>query len=199
LDNCNKKGKVIVSHSARIEEENISSYQAEAFGILNAITMLQNHVFEVQQWVLYCNNQALVERVQAVQGNIQIPPKWKDWDIIESIRQKVLPNGEFKHVKGHQTPDSKIGQKPEAVLNNWVDDMANKAIESDNRMKTPEDIAHVVINNKRVFNRAHMISQCTKHISQPYHISKYGVVEFHHINWELYKKSFQIHKINVNP
>jgi hypothetical protein len=69
--------------------------------------------------------------------------------------------------------------------------MANKAIKSDNTMKTPEDIAHVVINNKRVFNRAQMILKCTKHISQAYHISKYGAVEFHHINWEIYKKSFQ--------
>jgi ribonuclease HI len=84
-------GKVIVHHSARIKEENISSYQAELFEILNAIIMLQNHIFEVQQWIVYCDNQALVERLQSVQLESEIPSEWKDSDIIESILTKSTP------------------------------------------------------------------------------------------------------------
>jgi hypothetical protein len=67
--------------------------------------------------------------------------------------------------------------------------MANKAITSDNKMTTPEDIAHVVINGKR---GTQMISQCAEHISQTYHMSKYGSEEYCQINWELFKKIISI-------
>jgi zinc-binding in reverse transcriptase len=114
--------------------------------------------------------------------------EWIDSDIIESIQQKILPNGEFKHLKGHQKIDNKNEQKLEVVLNNWVDDMANKAITSDKTMTSPENIAHVVVNGKRLFKQLQMITQCAEHILQQYHKSKYGSVNYHHIDWELYKK-----------
>jgi hypothetical protein len=161
--------------------------------------MLQNHLFEVQKWTLYCDNQALVERLQLTQGENETPLKWIDSDIIESIQQKILPNGEFKHVKGHQKIDNKNRQKLEVILNNWVDDMANKAITSDKTMTSPENIAHVVVNGKRLFKQSQIIRQCAKHISQQYHKSKYGSVNYHHIDWEVYKKNhIKISEINVD-
>jgi hypothetical protein len=90
-------------------------------------------------------------------------------------------------MKGHQKLNNKNGQKFEFVLNSWVDDMANKVITSDKIMMTPENIAHVVVNGKRVFKRLQIITQCAEHISQKYHMSKYGSVEYHHIDRELYK------------
>jgi hypothetical protein len=182
------KGKVIVSHSARIEAEDISSYQAEAHGILDAISTLQNHVFEVQQWILYCDNQALVERLQIIQSEQETPPEWTNSDIIELIRQKVLPNGEFKHVKGHQKISNNSNHPIESVLNNWVDDMANKAIKFNNKTTTPENIARVVINNKRIFTRTQIIAQCAEKASRAYHNSKYGDKAYHQIDWDFYKK-----------
>jgi ribonuclease HI len=96
------KGKIIVCHSAQIREENISSYRAESHGILNAVQMLQQHALEVQQWTLYRDNQALIQRLQSTKDTKEIPPDWTDSDMIESIIKTLILNGEFKHVKGLQ-------------------------------------------------------------------------------------------------
>jgi hypothetical protein len=129
-----------------------------------------------------------VEHLQIIQREQETPPEWTDSDIIELICQKVLPNGEFKHVKGHQKISNNSDHTIKSVLNNWVDDTSNKAITSNNKTKTPENIARVVINNKRIFIRTQIIAQCTEKASKAYHTSKYGDKAYHQIDWDLYQK-----------
>ena len=63
-----KEGKIISQQSAKIQEQNISSYRAEAIGILYAIKFIQQHQENIQKWTLYCDNQALINRLAAIEN-----------------------------------------------------------------------------------------------------------------------------------
>jgi hypothetical protein len=63
---------------------------------------------KIKQWTLYCNIQALVHKIIKVVNEDDISPEAMDSDITEQIVRTKLPDGQFKHVKGHQTIISNI-------------------------------------------------------------------------------------------
>jgi hypothetical protein len=85
-----------------MQEQNISSYQVEAIGILYAIKFIKNNQESIQKWTLYCNNQASINRLEAIVEDQEIPFEWQDPNIIYSIQQEKPTNGTFIHVKGYQ-------------------------------------------------------------------------------------------------
>jgi hypothetical protein len=48
----------------------------------------------------YCNNQALINRLESVEEQ-EIPFKWQEYDDICNIQQAKPSNGRFIQVKGH--------------------------------------------------------------------------------------------------
>jgi ribonuclease HI len=126
MGSIRQRRKNQTQQSARIQEQNISSYRAEAIGILYAIKFIQQHQENIQKWTLYCDNQALINRLASIEDQ-DIPFEWQNSDIIYSIQQEKPPNGTLLHVKGHQIlkeNESKIDVK----LNIMADKLANEAI-----------------------------------------------------------------------
>jgi Reverse transcriptase-like len=69
----NKKGRIITKYSNKIEENNISSYRAEAYGILDAIEFIHQFKDQIREWSLYCDNEALIKQLQASHDTDKIP------------------------------------------------------------------------------------------------------------------------------
>jgi hypothetical protein len=126
----------------------------------------------------------LIERLQSTKDTKEIPPDWTDSDMIESIIKKLIPNDNFKHVKGHQIQQE--SSPIEVYLNIQVDEMANKAINSNITTENPETALYISVTQKRLFKRSHIISHCATQQSILYHQRKYGKT-YRSIDWELYK------------
>jgi hypothetical protein len=122
-------GKVIYQQHQRLPFKSLSSFRAEAYGAFSALTTLYTEILQYKsKWKLYCDNQALIFRLQSMQLNIY-NPEWINSDVLHSIQEHIPPQGEFYHVKCHQilTNTSSISAK----LNHYVDKMANLAITED--------------------------------------------------------------------
>jgi hypothetical protein len=51
------KGRIITKYSAKLEENDISSYPAKAYGILDAIEFINQYKDQIREWSLYCDNE----------------------------------------------------------------------------------------------------------------------------------------------
>jgi Reverse transcriptase-like len=121
------KGEVLFQYQQRISETSISSFRAEAIGVLSA---LKETYFIIQQqqvtWTLYCDNLSVIKRLNYIQHQ---EPKieWIDSDVLLAIKKYIPKGGKFCHVKGHQQHlmDNSIPEK----LNILVDKHANEEIQ----------------------------------------------------------------------
>jgi len=118
----------------------ISSYCAEAYGMLSVLLYLHHVMFHFQGHHircidLYCDNSGLVSTVTGILErkrpefvNDTMKP---EWDLIQAIVQEVRSIGMVKvqHVKGHQDTDSDNPNEPlplEALLNIEADQHATQ-------------------------------------------------------------------------
>jgi hypothetical protein len=83
---------VLFQYQQRISKTSISSFRAEAIGVLSALKETY-FTFQQQQvtWTLYCDNLSVIKRLKYIQHQ---EPKieWIDSDILLAIK-KYIPRG----------------------------------------------------------------------------------------------------------
>jgi ribonuclease HI len=167
-----KEGQIITQQSARMKEQNLSSYRAEAIGILYAIKFIKQHQENIPKWTLYCDNQALINRLTSIEDQ-DIPFEWQDSNIIYNIQQEKLLNETYLHVKEHQIlkqNESKIDVK----LNFMADKLANEAIQGNEIQKIKTNTFRIIIGEKPAFKTKDIKEYSAESISNQYMINKYG-------------------------
>ena len=191
---ADEKGCIIHQHSSRIEELNISSYRAEAFGILDAMKFLHHHQQFIQEWIIYCDNKALITRLQSLEDQ-EIPYEWQDSDMLYEIQKYLLLDGKFEHVKGHQTLENDEGPT-EVKLNILADKLANEAIHG-KLIQTPlKSPFRILIDNKPIFKVKDIKEHCYAQVSIQFYRSKFTAETFDTIDWKVYH-SIVMHYSNV--
>jgi Reverse transcriptase-like len=121
------QGEILHKFKQQLQENGISSFRAEAYGVCSALTTLHSsQTIQYSRWKLCCDNKALIHRLLSLQQK-KFNLEWIDSDILKVISDHIPPNGSFHHVKGHQVITE---QSPlEARLNDFVDKLANLAIQ----------------------------------------------------------------------
>jgi hypothetical protein len=155
-------------------------------GILDSIRFIHDNQNRIEKWTCYCNNQALINRLNQLHESQEVPYKWQDSDIIFQINQVITPNGNFKHGKGHQILEENEGTI-KAKLNILADKMANEAINgkvTKNPEKTPFQI---IINQKPAFKIREIKEYCHEQVSQKYMREKFGQDNYEEIDWSLFQ------------
>jgi Reverse transcriptase-like len=181
------KGRTITSHASKITELDISSYRAEAYGILDVIEFIQTLGDKIKEWVLYCDNEALINQLNTIQDHEEIPTEWTDSDIIANIKERIIDGGIFRHVKGHQQLTTENNTKIEVRLNILVDSMANQAIHSSMSTKSTPDKSYIQIGQKRIFKLKDIKDHCARQQFHQYQRHKYGNDLYQTINWDIYE------------
>jgi Reverse transcriptase-like len=179
-------GKVIKKSQQSLIQTHFSSFQAEAFGVFLAFRSMHQSILQQHtKWTLFCDNKALIHRLQAmVQAPVNI--EWTDSDILIAIKQVTPENGRFQHVKGHTkiTSSSSIPEK----LNHIVDRNANKAIEDTPHPIHFNGVIRIFGDTTQLFSVRDIVHYCRTKVSQHYWLKRLGTTTFNLIDWELYQQ-----------
>jgi hypothetical protein len=178
-------GKVIYQQHQRLPFKSLSSFRAEAYGVFSALTTLYTEILQYKsKWKLYCDNQALIFRLQSMQLNIY-NPEWIDSDVLHSIQEHIPPQGEFYHVKGHQilTNTSSISAK----LNHYVDKIANLAITEDPKELVLTQPTRVKSDRGPLFSTSQIIQHCRTQVSHAFWTLRLGLQVYNITDWQIYE------------
>jgi hypothetical protein len=167
-----ERGRTITSHASKIEELEISSYRAEAYGILDVIELIHHFQDQVEEWILFCDNEALINQLKLSQEIDEIPSKWNNCNIISIIKEKVIAGGSFHHVKGHQELTKENKNRIEVRLNILVDSMGNQAISSMLTTKGTPNNSHIQNGNKHIFKLNDIKDHCSRQQFHQYQDAK---------------------------
>jgi endonuclease/exonuclease/phosphatase family metal-dependent hydrolase len=186
------QGIVLERQKERIAEWNNTSFRAEALGVLAALRSLHSEIKKCDaQWKFYCDNQALIKRLQHIQtGKVQY--EWTDSDVLMSIKNYIPDKGTFEHVKGHQLESEDLPLP--ARLNIMVDKMANEAIQKVPQDQNIKTIFQIKGNDSTIFNVPELVKYCQTKISMNYWKKRLGMEAYESIDWSVHQdiaKHFQ--------
>jgi hypothetical protein len=160
------KRELLFQYQQRISETSISSFRAEAIGVLSA---LKETYFIIQQQnvtsTLYCDNLSVIKRLNYIQHQ---EPKieWINSDVLLAIKKYIPKGGKFCHVKGHQqhSMDNSIPEK----LNILVDKQANEEIQGNIVNNLIEFVMNIKGGKSSLYSITQIISYCQERISTEY-------------------------------
>jgi Reverse transcriptase (RNA-dependent DNA polymerase) len=179
-------GEIIQQHQARIHENYISSFRAEAFGVYSALQQLSEVlVTKKLRWTLYCDNQALIHRLKTIY-KYEVNHEWIDSDILQNIKTLLPSKGNFEHVKGHQTPSDTLNIQEK--MNILVDKQANIAINEEPQILQLHGTMQIFGNTTQLFSTQDVVRYCRTVISENYWKKRLGTSQFNLINWEIYQE-----------
>jgi hypothetical protein len=164
----------------------MSSFRAEAYGVFSA---LQEMSYAIQHhdanWTLFCDNKALIYRLQSMQSGIY-NPEWIDSDVLHSIKYVTPKKGSFRHVRGHQkiTKYSDIQTK----LNTHVDKLANSAITDPPQEVQLEKSIQVKGETVSLFSTSNIIHFCQKQVSIALWQLRMGLNTYCLVDWNMYER-----------
>jgi hypothetical protein len=178
------QGEILHKFKQRLKENGISSFRAEAYGVCSALTTLHSsQTIQYSRWKLYCDNKALIQRLLSLQQK-KFNSEWIDSDILKVISDHIPPNGSFHHVKGHQVITE---QSPlEAWLNDFVDKLANLAIQEVPQEFTLSNTIQIRGGEKLLFGTPKIIQYCRERLSEDFWKQRFGLSTHSIIDWKIY-------------
>ena len=181
---ANKNGDILAQHQERTSELNISSFRAEAMGVLDALKTLHTTILQQKlQWTLHCDNQAVIKRLEHIKHH---DPKfeWTDSDVLREIKKYMPPGGEVYHVKGHTSlsKNTTIAEK----LNILADKKANEAINGPPTRKRIEYTVQIKGGQVSIYSITQVVAYCQIKISEKYLKEKFKET-YDNIDWITYK------------
>ena len=190
-------GNIIDEHSSRLHESNISSFRAEAFGILSVLQKHAHHIkSEKISWNLYCDNKSVIQRAQQLQTST-LNVEWSDSDVLKVIQDNLPQLGNFHHIKGHQTitESSELSVK----LNAYVDKKANEAItQLPSHIQLPHTM-QIRSGTSQLFSVSNVITHCRKQVSITRWKQLLEEQRYNSIDWSLFNFlcTKQKHQVSV--